>query len=96
MYKVYNFKYILHYNKWFISADNDSDKRQIRPLVKEGSRQRQNSNCEKVINIWSWAQAGARHQDWLSGRQSQCDFYFYFDFEINPFFIPHSAFLSDS
>jgi hypothetical protein len=26
---------------------------------------RQNSNCQTVTNIWSWAPDGARHQDWL-------------------------------
>jgi hypothetical protein len=45
------------------------------------SRQRvrptkQDRNCHKVINIWSWAPDGARHQDLLIDRQSQCDFDF--------------------
>jgi hypothetical protein len=36
-----------------------------RPLVREGA-QRENRNCQTVINIWSWAPDGARHQDWLT------------------------------
>jgi hypothetical protein len=40
-------------------------KRQTRPLVREGAPQKQDRNCQKVINIWSWAPDGARHQDWL-------------------------------
>jgi hypothetical protein len=43
---------------------------------------KQDSNCQKVINIWSWAPDGARHQDWLTDRltdrQSEC----YFDFDL--------------
>jgi hypothetical protein len=35
-----------------------------------------------VINIWSWAPDGAQHQDlltdWLTDRQSQCDFHFWY------------------
>jgi hypothetical protein len=30
----------------------------------------------KLINIWSWAPSGARHQDLLTDRRSQCDFDF--------------------
>jgi hypothetical protein len=35
------------------TADNDSDKLQTRPLVREGAPQRQDRNCQTVINIWS-------------------------------------------
>jgi hypothetical protein len=41
-------------------------KRQTRPLVREGAPQKQDRNCQTVINIWSWVPDGARHQDWLS------------------------------
>jgi hypothetical protein len=41
-------------------------KRQTRPLVREGAPQEQYLNCQRVINIWSWAPDGARHQDLLS------------------------------
>jgi hypothetical protein len=45
---------------------------------REGAPQKQNLNCQEIINIWSWAPDGARHQDWLTDwltdRQSQCDF----------------------
>jgi hypothetical protein len=40
-------------------------KRQTRPLVREGTPQKQDRNCQKVINIWSWAPYGARRQDLL-------------------------------
>jgi hypothetical protein len=40
-------------------------KRQTRPLVREGASRKQDCNCQKVINIWSWAPDGARHQDLL-------------------------------
>jgi hypothetical protein len=41
--------------------------RQTRPLVREGAPQKQDHNCQIVINIWSWAPDEARHQDWLAG-----------------------------
>jgi hypothetical protein len=40
-------------------------KGQTRPLVREGALQKQDRNCQRVINIWSWAPDGARHQDLL-------------------------------
>jgi hypothetical protein len=55
-------------------------KRQTRPLVREGTPQKQDRNCQIVIYIWSWAPDGVWHQDlltdWLTDRQSQCDFNF--------------------
>jgi hypothetical protein len=63
------------------TADNYSDKRQTRPLVREGAPQRQDRKCQTVINIWSCAPDGVRHQDWLTARQSQCDFDF--DSDLN-------------
>jgi hypothetical protein len=44
------------------------------------SNKKQDCNCQRVINIWLWAPDEARHQDILTGRQSQCDFVF--DFEL--------------
>jgi hypothetical protein len=41
-------------------------KRQTRPFVREGARQKQCRNCETVINIWSWAPEEPRHQDLLT------------------------------
>jgi hypothetical protein len=73
-------KYIGLSDGWPITADDDSDKWQTRPLVREGALQRQDSNCETVTNIWSWAPNGARHQnrltDWLTDYQLKCDFDF--------------------
>jgi hypothetical protein len=40
-------------------------KRQTRPLVREGSPQKQDRNCQRVINILSWAPDAARHHDLL-------------------------------
>jgi hypothetical protein len=60
-------------------GDGSIYKRQIRPLVREGAPQKQDRNCQTVINIWSCAPDGARHQDLLTDCQSQCAFYFYFD-----------------
>jgi hypothetical protein len=40
-------------------------KRQTRPLVREGAPQKQDRNCQRIINIWSWAPNGTRHQDVL-------------------------------
>jgi hypothetical protein len=42
-------------------------KRQTRPLVREGAPQKEDRNCQAVINIWSGAPDGARHQDLLTG-----------------------------
>jgi hypothetical protein len=39
------------------------DKRQTRPLVREGAPNWQDWNFHYIINIWSWAPDGARHQD---------------------------------
>jgi hypothetical protein len=41
-------------------------KRQTRPLVREDASQKQDRNCQTVINIWSLAPDGARHQDLLT------------------------------
>jgi hypothetical protein len=57
-------------------------KRQIRPFVREGVAQKQDCNCQTVINIWSWAPDGARHQDLLTDCQSQCHFDFDFNFDL--------------
>jgi hypothetical protein len=59
-------KYPLHCDKWLTTANNDCDKRHTRPLVREGAPQQQDRNCQTIINIWSWAPDGARHQDWLT------------------------------
>jgi hypothetical protein len=40
-------------------------KRQTRPLIREGVPQKQYRNCQRVINISSWAPDGVRHQDLL-------------------------------
>jgi hypothetical protein len=54
---------------------------QTRPPSERVPHEKQDRNCETVINIWSWAPYGAWHQDWLADRQSQCNFDFDFDFE---------------
>jgi hypothetical protein len=45
-------------------------KRQTHPLMREDAPQKQDRSCQRVINTWSWALDGARHQDlltdWLS------------------------------
>jgi hypothetical protein len=58
-------KHLLHYDKWLTTADNDSDKRETRPLVREGVPQKQDRIWQTVINIWSWAPDWSRHQDLL-------------------------------
>jgi hypothetical protein len=40
-------------------------KRQTRTLAREGAPQKQDHNCQRIINIWSWAPDGAHHQDLL-------------------------------
>jgi hypothetical protein len=55
-------------------------KRQTRPLAREGSTQNQDRYCQRVIDIWSWAQMGLETKTyWLTDRQLQCDFDFGFD-----------------
>jgi hypothetical protein len=79
-------KCTVHSDKWHITADNDSDKRQTRPLAREGAPQWQDSNYT------SWA---PRQSDWLTDRQSQCDF----DFgktHHSSFLLPQSPFSSPS
>jgi hypothetical protein len=39
---------------------------QTRPLVRECAPQKQDRNCQTVINIWLWAPGGARYQDLLT------------------------------
>jgi hypothetical protein len=56
--------------KTTLARTNGVYKRQNRPLVREDATEKQERNCQKVINIWSWAPDGTRHQDllndWLS------------------------------
>jgi hypothetical protein len=52
--------------KTALARDSSIYKRQIRPLVREGAPQKQGRKCQTVINIWSWAPDGARHQDLLT------------------------------
>jgi hypothetical protein len=40
-------------------------KRQTHHHIREGTPEKQDRNCQRVINIWSWAPDGARHQDLL-------------------------------
>jgi hypothetical protein len=46
------------------------ENRQTHHLVREGAPQKQDRNSQTIINIWSWAPDGARHQglliDWPS------------------------------
>jgi hypothetical protein len=56
-------------------------KRQTHPLVREGAPQKQDRNCQPVINIYHGLQMGLDTKTyWLIDRQSQCDFDFDFDF----------------
>jgi hypothetical protein len=56
--------------KTTLARTSSTYKRQTHPLVKGGAPQKQANNCQRVINIWSWAPDQARHQDllidWLS------------------------------
>jgi hypothetical protein len=45
-------------------------KRQTRPLVRESVPEKQDRNCQRVINICSWAPDGVGHKDLLTDRQS--------------------------
>jgi hypothetical protein len=40
-------------------------KRETRPLVREDVPQKEDRNCQRVMNTWSRAADGARHQDLL-------------------------------
>jgi hypothetical protein len=51
----------------YIKKTDPSSRQRGRPT-------KQDRNCQTVINIWSGATDGARHQDLLTDRQSQCDF----------------------
>jgi hypothetical protein len=52
--------------KTTLSRASSIYKRQTRPLVRENAPQKQDRNCQRVINIWSQAPDGARHQDLLT------------------------------
>jgi hypothetical protein len=75
---------------------NDCDKRQTHPFVREGVPQRKDRDCQTVINIWSWVSDRARHQDWLTDwltdRQSQCDFEFDLTWNLHKEMIEDKAF----
>jgi hypothetical protein len=49
-----------------------------RPVLssERAPHKKQDRNCQRVINVWPWVPSGARHQDLLTDRQSQCDFDF--------------------
>jgi hypothetical protein len=51
--------------KTALARASSTHKRQTRPFVREGAPQKQDRNCKTIINIWSWAPDGARHQDLL-------------------------------
>jgi hypothetical protein len=51
--------------KDYAGEGNSIYKRQTRPLVGEGFPQKQDRNCQRVINILSEAPDGARRQDLL-------------------------------
>jgi hypothetical protein len=51
--------------KTILSRASSVFKRQTRPLIREGTPEKQDRNCQRVINIWSWTPDGARHQDLL-------------------------------
>jgi hypothetical protein len=52
--------------KTTLARASSTYKRQTGPLVREGAPQKQDRNYQTVINIWSWAPDGARHQDLLT------------------------------
>jgi hypothetical protein len=54
-----------HLRQTALARTSSIYKRPTRPLVREGAPQKQDRNCQTVINIWSWAPDGARHQDLL-------------------------------
>jgi hypothetical protein len=54
--------------------------RQTRPLLREGAPQKQDCNCQTVLDIWSGFDTKTY---WLSDRQSQCDFDFDLNWEFN-------------
>jgi hypothetical protein len=51
--------------KTTLASPSSIYKRLTRPLVREGAPPKKDRNCQTVINIWSWAPDGARHQDLL-------------------------------
>jgi hypothetical protein len=51
--------------KTTLSRASSIYKRQTRLLVREGATEKQDRNCQRVINIWSWYPDGARRQDLL-------------------------------
>jgi hypothetical protein len=61
---------LLRPEKDYASEDQQYCRRQTRFLVRKGATEKQDSNCQKVINIWSWAPDWARNQDWLTDRPS--------------------------
>jgi hypothetical protein len=60
-------------------------KRQTRPLVRDWAPQKQDRNCQRIINIWSWAPDGARarHQDLLIDWPSVA-MWLWLDFDLMP------------
>jgi hypothetical protein len=68
--------FVLHIDNRHITPDSDSNKRQSRPLVREGAPHGQDSKCQRGPNIWPWAPDVARHQDGQTDRQSSRDFEF--------------------
>jgi hypothetical protein len=51
--------------KGYLARASSIYKRQTRRFVREGALQKQDRNCQRVINIWPWAPDGARRQDLL-------------------------------
>jgi hypothetical protein len=59
--------------KGYLARASSIYKRQTRPLVREGAPEKRDRNCKKILDTKTY---------WLTDRQSQCDFDFNFDFEV--------------
>jgi hypothetical protein len=67
---------MVYSNKWHITADNDSDKGQTRPLVRQGAPHGQDSNCKTDSNNWLWARSQSQlrlHRDSLWNADSNSE-----------------------
>jgi hypothetical protein len=62
---MYNCKYLLHYDKWPINADNDSDKRR---LVLSSEREPHKDKTVTVMGLDT-------KTEWLTDRQSLSHFW---------------------
>jgi hypothetical protein len=71
-------------SRWLRCKGSNIYERQTHPLVREVVPQKQDRNCQTLIQIWSWAPDGARHKDLIDWLTVNCNVTLNFELSENP------------